>query len=198
MAGDGLLSLLGRLLDYMTTPWKAMVILVFVLVLGLGWIVWEQRTPILEALLQSPDRLNLLQLPQALADLQTETDADLIGIWTASVTYSDEEFLAGRRRDGSSWAFKPRRAPMFSGATPGRIIVELLAGNRVCADSKDAVSLLARAFRTEGMVRSCLVPVGVGDDRAVVALGWKNRLPDDVEEAHLRAAAVVAQRDLIR
>jgi hypothetical protein len=161
----------------MNTPWRAVVIVVLVIIGGLGWAAWQEREKLAQ-LFVVPTRvtLNRSKLPVALASALVETGADIVAVWSVDLAANAAYFEQGRRRGGGPWTFKPARVPaIVAGSGPQRF-ADLLAGHAVCGDgaASNPTSLITRALLEGGVQRFCYVPVRdmQGAVFALLLLAW--------------------------
>jgi hypothetical protein len=190
--GNGKLGgTVSKLLSYADRPWKAAVVILCLILGGIGYLTWDLRHKLFEYWRESPTELNLGALPIVLKDIQKDTSADLIGVWSVDLKFNSEFFIVGRYADGSPWVFKPARAPLIADKTPTGLIVRLLAGHPICDEANVGVSLLVKGMAQEGMTRICLIPVPPEREEellAMIAIGWKKPFSKDYEAAVIDGA----------
>lgn len=121
---------LSTLLAYIDRPWKAVVVVVLVLVGGAGWIAYEKRDVLIENwMTPSEPELRTALIPDALGVLATETSADLIQVWSVDLPANTQQFIAARRHDGERPVIPtPRRLPVITTVSSAKALVDVLAG----------------------------------------------------------------------
>ena len=170
-----------RLLTYADKPWKAIVILIAIVICGLGWIVWTERARIADAVLTDAHKhasLNEAAFINDAAKLLRDTRGDMALL--VEIEISDNLMLdrIGIDTDGNRWvpSTGPQQALQPTSSMP--LLVKFLANEVVCADTTEAINDDARAMATRGYTRFCMVAVppilGVGVGGLVVA--WKHPL----------------------
>ena len=203
--GNGRLlpTLLGKILAFVDAPWKAITVIVVLVLGGAGWAAWHERTWLKEALVHATP---LSLKPDAggdLAELLEDTTADLITLWSANLYDNSARFRAAvKRGDGEPWTFSPRTLPIIGPSTPGPRMARILAGSGTCeltADIAEAGPLAARLL-ADGYVYFCIEPSPPSNDRALIALigmAWRKQPPPAEAQGALIAAAKVAW-DILR
>lgn len=192
---------LHQLLGFIDHPWKAAVVILAALIAGGGFVVWDLRHELFEYWREIPATLRVEALPAALAEIQRETTANLVAVWSIDFKFNSETFLQGRWDDGKPWSFEPRRAPLITDKTPSGLVLRVLGGEPVCGDTSKGVSLLVKRFAEEGMTRVCLVPVPPERRElllALIAIGWKKPFPEDYEQAVVQGVIEIALKQLSR
>lgn len=188
---------LSTLLAYIDRPWKAVVVVVLVLVGGAGWVAYEKRDAIIESwLTPSEPFLRTTLIPDALNILATETSADLLQVWEINLPTNTQQFYAARRRDGERPVIPtPRRLPVITTVSSARALVDVLEGRPVCVDLNDQGTPLAERLAQRGMKRGCAVPIPPSSEAfvGVIYLAWLTP-PDERSEN----VAVGAARDVAR
>ena len=164
------LGILDRLLTFVDRPWKAVALVVLMVVCGTGWVLYEKRDTLLEAwLTPTTPELRTGLMPAALAKLVTETDADLScrfgrSIWRPTAQW----FLGARRHDGERPVIpNPRRLPVIVHSTDVRSVVEVLDGTPACVNLPALSSPLARRLEERGMKRGCIMPIPPSRERSL-------------------------------
>jgi hypothetical protein len=170
-----------RLLTYADKPWKAVVILIGVIICGLGWIVWTERTRIADYVLtRAHDRavVNEEAFTADAARLLRDTRADMALLIEVELGDNLMTDRVGVDTDGNRWvpSTGPQQALLPTSSMP--LLVRFLANDVVCFDTANAVNDDARTLDAKGYKRACMVAVppilGVGVGGLVVA--WKTPL----------------------
>lgn len=169
-------GILDRVLKFIDAPWKALVVFGLILLLGMGWIVYEKRDQLLTSWL-APDtpELRTAQIPDALAKLTTETDADLVQIWAVDLASNSQWFLGARRHDGERPQMpSPKRLPIIDHTSDVAKLVELLEGRHACVDLAPTGTPIARRLSERGMKRGCAIPIPPNPESfvGVIYLAW--------------------------
>lgn len=192
-------GLLDRVLRFIDRPWKAVVVLVLILVVGFGWVAYEKRDELVEAWL-TPDtpELKTADVPDALTKLTTETSADLVQIWAVDLSSNSQWFLGARRHDGERPVIPaPRRLPIIVHTSDVKTLVAVMEGHPTCVDLDVTGSPLARRLAERGMKRGCAVPIPSSPEAfvGVIYLAWSQaNIPDESSEN----VAVGAAREIAR
>ena len=196
--GGRLSALVGRVLAYMDRPWKAIVVIVLVVLLGLGWAAWQERERLFD--LFTPDghtELDTGALPAALADLIVQTHADVAAVWSVNLTANAAHFEQGRRRGGGAWMFAPARVPAIVTTSDPNALVGLLGGDTVCDGLDNPQSLVMQRFLEEGMQRLCVTPIPPeGNLIGLLTLAW-HEPPSAAAEAAEIGVAEERVRELV-
>jgi hypothetical protein len=190
-------GLLDRVLRFIDTPWKAVVVVVLLVVIGVGWLAYEKRDELFEAWL-TPDapELKTSDIPEALDKLVAETDADIVQIWAVDLGSNSQWFLGARLHSGERPVIpSPRRLPVIVHSSDVRALVEVMDGTPSCVDLSDAGSPIARRLEARGMKRGCAIPVPPGPESfvGVIYLAW-TKSPDHQTEG----VAVGSAREIAR
>jgi hypothetical protein len=190
-------EILHKLLGYADKPWKAVLVIIGAVLFGAGFVLWDLRHELFEYWRQTPISLNTDELPGVIKDIQHDTNADVIGVWSVDLKFNSEYFLIGQYADGKPWKFKPVRAPLIADKTPTGLVIRLLAGQPICGNVEEGVSLLVKAMEEAGMDRVCLIPVPPERREqllAMIAIGWIKAMPSDYEAAVIDGATQTANR----
>jgi hypothetical protein len=174
----------------------AAIIALFVVGMG-GWLVYEKRDELFEAWL-TPDtpELRTDAVPEALAELATSTDAELVQIWAVDLSSNSQRFLAARRHDGERPVIPtPRRLPIIDHASDVRKLVEILDGKPTCVDLGPEGTPVARRLYERGMRRGCAIPIPPTAENfvAVIYLSWPRATDASNENVAVGAAREVAK-----
>lgn len=170
------LGILDRLLSFMDRPWKAAVVLIFVVVLGTGYALWERRAEIAEAILTrtvSP-RLEPQRFKAVALDLLRETDADAVMLIGGDLNKNSATNIAGYDREGRPWLSTTGARPILFNDFPVVWLIRFLAGQVICLDLSDGGDEMEAELRL-GIRRTCLAPIPPFENVLVGGLwaGWK-------------------------
>jgi hypothetical protein len=188
----------GGVAGIVDRPWKALVVVVFGVLLGVGWALYDKRDELFEAWL-TPDtpELRTADVPGALTKLTTETDADLIQIWAVDLSQNSQWFVGARRHDGERPVIpSPRRLPIIVHASDVRALIDVLEGQPVCLDLSKVGSPLARRLADRGMRRGCAVPIPPNPESfvGVIYLAWSTATDASNENVAVGAAREIARK----
>lgn len=178
------LGIVDRVLSFIDRPWKAIVILVFVVVLGVGYAFWEKRAEFADAILRYevhpqllPTRFKVLGLK-----LMKATDADAVMLVSGNLNTNTARDIDGYDREERPWVALTGLRPVIYPETSVEIIIRLLANEVVCYDVTDGGGEV-RAEERAGFKRACVVVIPPLPNQLVGALwlGWKKVLEPDHE-----------------
>lgn len=196
------MTLVNRLLDYMKTPWQALAIIVLVIVVGLGWALWSERSVLVGALVKQPYGPAVLKsdLTPYLDGLLNQSTADLVTVWRVDFATNTQSYAGSSKRGGGMWPAGDGQLPALTEASNMKTVVRLLNGQAVCHGTDfNTGSLVLRRLAGDGYQWLCAAPVPPGVNNlvlAVVYLAWKAP-PDAANEAAARSAAIVAADKMV-
>lgn len=192
------LGILDRLLAFMDRPWKAVTILVFVVVLGAGYALWEKRAEIAELILTRTvlPRLEPERFQAVAMQLLRDTDADAIMLVQGDLNKNVAMNIAGIDREGRPWLSMTGARPILFADFPVSFLIRFLAGQTLCLDISDGGDEM-RAEERLGIRRSCLTPIPPIENVLVGGLwaGWKVP-PSHEAEAHAQVVMYQAAAKL--
>ena len=201
-------ALIGRVLDYMSTPWRAVVVIVLTIVLGAGFAAWQERQALLGALLAPPSapfgrRPAALKsdLSGELDNLIAESEAAIVAVWAVDLGANLARFRLARRHGGGVWTFSPRVMPAILDQTDAAALVEIVNGRSVCLDPAGKGSLVLRRLAADGLGFACIVPIPPSQTAAllgVVLLAWPARPAPALVAAAVTLAAEEADAMVMR
>jgi len=182
----GAAGIVDRVLRFMDQPWKAVAVVVLLILCGVGWIVYDKRDELFEAwLTPSAPELKKSEVPMALDKLASETDADLVQIWAVDLPSNSQWFLGARLHSGERPVIpSPRRLPIIDHTSDISRLVEVLDGRPTCVDLETTGTPVARRLAERGMHRGCAIPIPPGPESfvGVIYLAWTNKTPDPSNE----------------
>lgn len=192
-----MVGLIDRVLHFIDSPWKAVVIVVLMLLVFFGWLAYERRAEILEAwLTPSAPELKTSEIPEALNQLTSETDADLVQIWAVNLGTNSQWFLGARRHDGQRPVIpSPRRLPVVVNSIDVKSLAQVMDGSPACVDVTNNGSPIGRRLDARGMKRACAIPIPPGPEAfvGVIYLAWA--VAGDVQS---EGVAIGAAREIAR
>ena len=187
---------IAQALGYMDKPWKALVLIVLVILGGLGWVAYSHQDELIEAwLTPSSVELKMADIPEALTKLGEETSADLVQIWEVDLSTNSQRFIAARRHDGERPVIpSPRRLPIIVTVSDVRALEHILDGRPVCVQITEFGSPLARRLAERGMTRGCAIPIPPGGQKflGVIYLAWTKAVDETAENVAVGAAREIA------
>ena len=196
---DGAVTgIVGRVLAFMDRPWKAVAIVVLLILCGTGWIVYDKRDELFEAwMTPSVAALITADVPDALVKLISETNADMVQIWQVDLVTNSQWFIGARRNDGERPVVpSPRRLPIIDQTSDVRRLIDVLEGHPTCVDLTAVGTPVARRLAERGMERGCAIPIPPSPDSfvGVIYLAWMKRTDESNENVAVGAARVVAAK----
>lgn len=193
-------TLVEKVLGWVDRPWRALFILALVLVLGIGYSVYDHRADLIRVF--TAPSTGPVVLRSSLADviigLFYTTTADAIAIWAVDVGANRADLKLGYRRGSELWEAHPAHLQWITEQTDPKVAAKLFRGEAVCDNPAALKGVLSAFLISDGMNYACYVPeppssteVAVG----VVVLAWRS----EPESGKLRAslAAVQAQTNRI-
>ena len=198
MTGENVAGIIDRISGFIgDKPWKALFVLVLLVLCGFGWAAYEKRDELLEAwLTPSAPELRTGLVADALTKLSAETSADLVQIWAVDLASNSQWFIGARRHDGERPVIPtPRRLPIVVTASDVRALIDVLEGTPVCLELTKTGSPLARRLADRGMTRGCAVPIPPNPDSfvGVIYVAWSK---ENVPDATQQNVAVGAAREI--
>ena len=197
--GPMVLSVLDRLLAFITTPWKAVVLVILLIVCGIGALVYDQRVRIADAILTHPS-----EQPTLLVDRFNKDVGKLLQVTRGDVALLIElHIVSNLSEDRSGWdryghPFLPVEGPqtIISPDGSSALLVKFLRNDVVCLDTAGSPNEEAKAMVKAGYMRACVVMVppvfGIGIGALIV--GWKEALEPSVEERSGYAMSAAAMK----
>lgn len=178
-------ELVGRVLDYMSEPWRAVVITVLVLLGGFGYGVWVERERLFFSSPPAVASLDYAKIPGELVELLHQTGADLDMVWSVELAKNAQYLIAARTKAGAPWSFTPRRLPaILTDSSPQNLTAALAQG--ICLDPAKQPGLLAQGLAADGYRRGCLVAIrGPAHVIGVLYTAWRRAPNASLEQAAL-------------
>jgi hypothetical protein len=192
-------GVLDRVFAFMTVPWKAAVVVLLIILIGVGWALWQERDRLFFQPPPARAGLDLARMPAELTELLHQTGADLDTVWAVDFGHNAQTFVTAQQRGGAAWIPSPRRLPLILDTSDSKGVVTLLHGLGLCGDPASKPSLLLQRFAADGMVRACIVAIRSprGEALGLIYFGWRHALDKPHEDAALAAARDTAA-DLVR
>lgn len=188
------LGILDRLLTFMDRPWKAVAILIFVVVLGVGYALWEKRAEIAEAILTRDvhPQLRIARFRDVGLKLLRDTSADAVMLVQGNMNDNTARNLEGYDREERPWIALTGNRSIFSSEASVDLIVRFLSNETVCYDVLDGGPEV-RAEERLGIRRACMAAIPPLPNLLVggLWLGWKQSpsIDDEVRAQYLMHTA---------
>jgi hypothetical protein len=170
-----------RLLTYADRPWKAVVILILVIISGLGWMVWTERARIADYVLTNAHTHAALSDAAFVSDaarVLRDTRSDMVLLVEFQLSDNLMTDRVGIDTDGNRWvpSTGPQQALLPTSSMP--FLVQFLGNEVVCSDTATAVNEDARALSAKGFERICMVAVPpiLGVSVGALVAAWKQPL----------------------
>ena len=180
------------------SKWKAFFSLGAVIVLGIGWVLYEKRDMLFEAwLTPSAPELKTAMIPEALDKLTSETNADIVQIWAVDLSANSQWFLGARLHSGERPVIpSPRRLPIIVASSDVKALLDVLEGTPTCKDLESNGSPLARRLEARGMKRGCAIPIPPGPQAfvGVIYIAWLAPTDASNENVAVGAAREIATK----
>ena len=193
--------IVGRVLGYMDTPWKAVAVAALLILIGFGFGLWEIRQEIAGLFRTSGPVTIRNDVSAELDEIIANTSVDLAVVWAVDLANNTMRLVDARQRGGGAWSFTPRRLPAIEAGSNPEAIAKLGRGASMCADPTTLRSVLQRRLAADGIRWDCAVPVPPSHAEPLIGvlyLGWKN-LPDAaVKDAALSVAGDAAEHMVMR
>lgn len=187
-----------RVLRFIDQPWKAVTVVVLILIVGVGWFAWDKRDTLFEAwLTPSATELKTSMVPEALDKLTQETDADIVQIWAVDLAANSQWFIGARLHGGERPVIpSPRRLPVIVSSSDVRGLIAVLEGTPTCLDLDASGSPIARRLEERGMKRGCAIPIPPGPQSfvGVIYLAWATARNTSDETVAVGAAREIAAK----
>jgi len=195
-------SIVASVLGYIDRPWKAIVVVVLLILLGLGYAAFEERSFLREVLVRRPGPVALkTDVAKPLDELIADTTVDLAMVWAVDLSRNVQQFVLARQRGGGLWTMTPARLPVFFEGTTSQTVIRILRGSTVCDDPQlQPNRLLFQRLTQDGWHYVCAVPVPPGPNSPLVGLlyiAWK-AAPEPALAATARADAEATATDLVK
>ena len=181
------MGVIDRLLGFMTSPWKAGVVIILLIVCAVLYLVYLERARIADAVLVRISEHETINDTAFIADasrLLRDTRADMVMLVEMNLTDNLMTDRVGIDVDGNRWVPStfPQQALLPESSMP--LLVRFLNNEVVCNDTAHAVNEDVHALAGKGYSRTCLVAVppilGVGIGGLVAA--WKSPLMPGAEQ----------------
>ena len=156
------LGVLDRVLAFMSTPWKAVTMIVLLIIGGLGYLVYLERGTIADAVLHKVNDRAEINSAAFLRDadkLLRDTRGDYALLVELHLIDNIIIDRVGVDRDGNRWipSAGAQQALMPESSMP--IVVQLLANDAVCLDVSKTFNDDMKAMLAKGYQRVCMVMV---------------------------------------
>lgn len=198
----GISGIISQIFSYIDRPWKAVVVVVLILVCGTGYVLYQHQDQLIESWL-TPDQisLNTKDIPKALDKLAESTGVDLIQIWSVDLPSNTQRFVGARRPDGNRPVIpSPRSLPIITHISDARILVDVLNGNPVCLNTTATGSPLARRLADRNIKWGCAIPIPTSPNAlvGVIYLAWQTQPEPITQDVAVRLAREISDSLAIR
>lgn len=178
------LGIIDRVLAFMDRPWRAIVVIILVIILGIGWALWDYRAQIAEAILTRTvlPRLEIARFDTIGLALLKTTGADAVMLISGDLNKNVATNLKGFDKDGQPWLAMTGARPILFNDYPVSWLIRFLSGQVICSNIIDGGEEM-RAEERLGMKRSCVAPIPPFENVLVGGLwvGWKEPPTADAE-----------------
>jgi hypothetical protein len=186
---EGLASgVLDRLLTFIDRPWKVFAIAFLFVIGGFGFVLYQQRTTIVQIVLRGyvTPHLTISRFTEIAPSLLKATGADMIELMTVDMEANLATPVASLGRDGQPWKVSPLPRSVIDISSNIATVVDFIEGQPSCANLSinDAVPQ-RRDEATLGIQRMCViaVPPVMGVLVGAMFVGWKQPLEPNNEAA---------------
>lgn len=190
-----LLDLVASIFSYIDRPWKAVVVVVLILLGGFGLVVYDKRDELFEAwFTPSEIELKTAEIPAALDKLREDADeAELIQIWSVDIHSLSQTFRGARRRDNQPPVIpKPRTLPLIDDASDIVNLAAVMQGQPACAVLKGTGSPLVRRLSERGFGYGCAIPI-MPRFVGMIYIAWAEKPSESEENVALSSAREIAR-----
>jgi hypothetical protein len=197
---DQRFRLIDRLLTFLDRPWKAVALLVFLVVMGFGYFLWLERVRIADMVFHSASRpqLRIDAFTDDVRHLLASTKADAAVLASINMEGNSGQDVAGFTRDGARWIPVTGEQALFYPGNSMQDIVRLLRNEVVCRDVPATAPPGPEwdAQAAAGMTRACLVAVPpiISITVGLLIVSWKQALRPESEAQ----AVGIIQRSALR
>jgi hypothetical protein len=190
--------LVDRVLTFVDKPWKGLLLVVLIVLIGGGYILYSERAQIATAILAShvKPRLELAIFKSEARQLLNDTQADAVMLVQARVADNVAVNIDGLNREG--YTFTPIKGPRPMLETDSDMVqwIQFLRNEPVCFDvGINQSSAERRAEARLGIRRACLiaVPPTFGVLVGMLWIGWNVPPAAEVED---RARVIISDAAL--
>lgn len=194
--------LLGQVLRFIDRPWKAVTVVVLVILVGLGYFAWLERIRIAEAIFESASlpKLRIDTFNADARELLRRTRADIIVLAHVDLVSNIIEDVAGWDRDGNAFIPVVGEQSILHHGQSMEDVVRLMRNEVVCR-GVPLGSPETPEWEAEGKIgitRACIVAVPpiVSVTVGVLIIGWKDapnrHFEEQISPALQRAAMTFA------
>jgi hypothetical protein len=200
-------SIIQSVLGYVDRPWRALFILVILLVGGAGFFVYEHRADIVQAWLQRSQQPGTLtigseaELSNVIDDMfvnAASTGVDAIAIWSVDIGGNRAALKIGKRSDGTPWKITPTVLQWVHPEVNTPMLTRLFKGESSCDDPRQYSGTLSGSLIAEGFVYICYTPEPPNNKDVIVglvALAWRTKPSEQLVRSAL--TAVLQETDRI-
>lgn len=181
------LGVLDRVLTFIDKPWKAVVVLAFAIVGILGFVIYQERVRIADAVLHEPVTRPVLAVDEFTRNadaLLRETRSDVVVLAELDLNENVARDRVGFDRDGVHWIPIEGPQPALYPSTDMQLVIRFLRNEVVCGDTAGKQNAEMQALAAAGYRRVCLVavPPMLGASVGALTVAWKTPLSRAAEE----------------
>jgi hypothetical protein len=194
-APGGFSGLVGQVLSFIDKPWKAVVVVVLIFILGIGYLIWDQREALIKHYTQTQEKTVLkADLSREMRIILQGTRSDIVTVWSLDIGANQVNFVAGMNRGDGAWSPSdidvPNELPAIIDGTDSKAVVRMLKGLNICIYTEKGWGILLRRASLAGYKRICIIPITPYRVApiAAIALIWKEAVPDEEERAAVSLA----------
>jgi hypothetical protein len=182
---SGILGVVDTILTYVDQPWKAVAVIVALIVIGTGDGAWLERDFLQELLRPAPAAAILRNdhdLGAVIDKLFDGTGLEAVAIWSVDLGANVAHLRVARYAAGSPWKIPlPTIQWVTEQSDLAKVSVKLFHGEPACNHTGELHGALAHFLVQDGMEYVCYVPEPPSRTEAAVGmvlLAWKEK-PDD-------------------
>ena len=181
------LGILDRLLAYMDRPWKVVSIAALLILGGIGWVLYEERAEIANAILHEPFTrpvLDVAKFKKGAEKLLRDTKSDVTVLAELDLNENLAVDRVGIDRDGNFWVPIEGPQPALYPDTDMTAVIRFLHNEVVCGDTKGRASADLQALAAAGYPRACFVavPPVLGTSVGALLVAWRVALSLPAEQ----------------
>src|SRR5215831_474785 len=131
---EGKTRLVEDILAWVNTPWRAVALLVLVLLCGIGYGLWTVRVQLADRVLKDTPipHLEGREFPQIAERLIVNSGVDLVILMEVDFASDHVQAVDGRLKGNADWRPKPVPRELFQSSVSISDLSNLIAGKAVC------------------------------------------------------------------
>jgi hypothetical protein len=187
-------STLGKVLEYVTSPFRLFAVVVMGVLSFGGYLVYSNQNVFVDAYKRASE---LPSLDVSLAEdtvpmIFKETGADVVAIFDVNNIRGVRTLVRLYTKDGRDKSLDGKTIKIFTGnANNDADSIALIAGDTPCGDYGTAQSIFGLYYKQQGITYTCRTSIPPERELFVgqITVGWKEK-PADIEQA--KAVLVIA------